>query len=343
MADGTWESDLVEERSEAMSGTRINRTGGIAGGALAALAALGVGAMTLGAAAQQGAPADASGGALPGRAKLAVLDIRATDALRKTLEAEGGGKERSLDRVTQAADGQLLDRFHNTRKFELIARSDMGSLMDEQDFQSAFSADPAKAFGTVGADYGLVLTIDDFQDRKAMLQSEDGRVLSTKRTVRLSAVAKIYDVERGTLLETAGFALGPATIGAKSMEGATADTDDKYGELLTDLSRELSGLIAQRVLDVIYPAKIVVVRAGEVGLNRGDGTDIAADEEWVVYSVGEEIIDPDTGESLGSDEAEVGRIRITRVNEKMSFAEVLEDYGISVGAIARRAGSRLGR
>jgi hypothetical protein len=54
-----------------------------------------------------------------------------------------------------------------------------------------------------------------------------------------------------------------------------------------------------------------------------------------VFAVGEELIDPDTKESLGREEVLVGKARITNVQPKLSTAELLEDTGVDKGAVLR--------
>jgi hypothetical protein len=49
------------------------------------------------------------------------------------------------------------------------------------------------------------------------------------------------------------------------------------------------------------------------------------------------MIDPDTKESLGREEVKVGKVKISQVNPKTSLASVLEDTGITQGAVLRKA------
>ena len=107
------------------------------------------------------------------------------------------------------------------------------------------------------------------------------------------------------------------------------------GETLTRITDKLSADIFNRVVDVIYPAKVVAKLGTQVTINRGDGTGIAVGQTWGVYALGEAITDPDTGEILGQNEAEVGLVRIDRITPKLSYGEAFEDNGISRGAILR--------
>jgi hypothetical protein len=74
-----------------------------------------------------------------------------------------------------------------------------------------------------------------------------------------------------------------------------------------------------------------------VTINRGDGGGVAVDDLFNVYSLGEELIDPDTKESLGHEEVKVGKVKITQVNPKTSQAQILEDTGIDKGAVLHKA------
>jgi hypothetical protein len=87
---------------------------------------------------------------------------------------------------------------------------------------------------------------------------------------------------------------------------------------------------------VIYPAKILIKRDKEVTINRGEGGGVAVGDTFNVFALGEELIDPDTKESLGREEAKVGKVKITQVNPKTSLADILDDTGIDKGAVLRR-------
>jgi hypothetical protein len=55
------------------------------------------------------------------------------------------------------------------------------------------------------------------------------------------------------------------------------------------------------------------------------------------FALGEELIDPDTRESLGREEIFIGKAKIMSVLPKTSTAEILEDFGITKEAILRKA------
>ena len=87
---------------------------------------------------------------------------------------------------------------------------------------------------------------------------------------------------------------------------------------------------------MIFPAKVLLKRDKEITINRGEGGGVAVGDTFNVFALGEELIDPDTKESLGREEVKVGKVKITQVNPKTSTAEILEDTGIDKGAILRK-------
>ena len=69
---------------------------------------------------------------------------------------------------------------------------------------------------------------------------------------------------------------------------------------------------------------------------RGDGTGIAVGDTYRIMAMGEAMIDPDTGENLGSAEADVGLAVITEVTPKFSKGILRENYGVERGQTARK-------
>ena len=105
--------------------------------------------------------------------------------------------EISLKRVAESMDGQFISALQSTRKFQVIARSDLPSLQEEGGFTGSGLA------GVSGVDYLLVVSIDDFQDIQERVNFSGLGKVAERRTIRLGAVAKIYNSKSGKLLESA--------------------------------------------------------------------------------------------------------------------------------------------
>ena len=259
----------------------------------------------------------------PGLKKIGISDVKPTPAIVESVKK--AGRANSLDRVVQALDSQLIDRVQSTRKFEVIARSDLASILKDADVTGG-------AFKVNGVDYLLVTSIDDFQDFEETATFAALGKTATRRVVRFSAVGKIYESETGKLIESTNFQISTRDSNENIDSAKNGELSDA---LLLDITRGMADKIANRVADVIFPAKIISRIDKQVTLNRGDGTGIAIGQLWQVFALGEELVDPDTGVSLGREELPVGKIRVTRVNPKTATADIVEDAGIDKGAIVR--------
>ena len=68
-----------------------------------------------------------------------------------------------------------------------------------------------------------------------------------------------------------------------------------------------------------FPAKVAkVIDSKTIVINRGFEDNVKKGDSFLVYAIGEEIIDPETGESLGKLEIVRGRAIAEHVQEKMS-------------------------
>lgn len=67
-----------------------------------------------------------------------------------------------------------------------------------------------------------------------------------------------------------------------------------------------------------------VIDEYKVVLNVGETDGLSGNEDFILYRQGPEIIDPDTGDSLGIFEQVIGRGVVTYVQEKMSTLESSE-------------------
>lgn len=272
-----------------------------------------------------------------GKSTLAVSTVKATTSLVESVER--AGKIREMGRMLEAFDGQLIDSINATRKFSVVGRTDLADVLKEQELADSGNVDlddknTAKAGKLAGAKFLLVTTVDDWEDATERMEFPALRKIGIKRKVRVSAVAKIYDSTTGRLLESVSVQL--ATKDDRSDDVSLRTNAEQTDELLTLTVKEAAVTVATRVADVIYPIKVLVRRGQSLILNRGDGGGVVPGQVWNVYAVGEKLIDPDTGEDLGSEELLVGTARIVSVAPKTSTAEIVEDNGIDKGGVLRR-------
>lgn len=72
-------------------------------------------------------------------------------------------------------------------------------------------------------------------------------------------------------------------------------------------------MIETRVARIISSTQVVLAAGSDDGVKEG--------MLFAIYSVGDEVLDPETGQSLGRLELVKGKVRVAHVQEKMSVAE----------------------
>lgn len=263
-----------------------------------------------------------------GKKKLAITKITASPSVAARMGKQGVGL--SLSSVLEALDSQVYDRVLNTRRFELLERSDADALATE-------AAATGQAFAFNKSDYILTIRVDSFNDR-----TEERRLASLGKTVRarvieLSAVAKITEVATQRAVASTNF-----KVSKRDSENRSENTTVRVGEASDDLMIQAVGEMAQKIAvraaDVVSPARIIGKRDKIVTINRNDQSGIEVGQTWEVFTLGDELVDPDTGEKT-REEVLVGKVRVNRVTPQNSQAEIVEDTGIDRGAVVRLAES----
>jgi len=271
------------------------------------------------------------------KATLGILAIKPTPALADSVRPD---KKLEMNRIIESLDSQLIDRINATRKFDVVGRSDLDNIIKEQDLGASGNVDAktaAQAGKLTGAKYLLMATVDDYQDYVEKATFAGTGDTATKRVFRLSIVGKIYDSTTGKLLESANFQTGNDEFKQIQQERNYSVKDGELSdEMMVAVSRSMAEKIAVHVADVIFPAKILIRNDNEVTINRGEGAGMAVGDTFNVFALGQELIDPDTKESLGHQEVKVGQVKITEVDPKFSKATILQDTGIDKGAILRK-------
>ncbi|MEE2906420.1 MAG: CsgG/HfaB family protein, partial [Planctomycetota bacterium] len=278
------------------------------------------------------------GTALGAKPRLAIQDITATPAVMNNAVAQG--QSNVLQQMLQGADTQLMDTINKTKRFDIVARSKIKAVMREQEIADSGDVNPgdpqtARAFMMAGAKYVATVTVDNYQDivRKMVVEGGFGASEVERRSIQLQATLQIFDTTTAVMLESASITLEEADtneVMAGSRESGTA-TNALIGAMTKTFSAEAANVIMNR----LAPAKIIAYTMGNITFNRAQGTGVEVGQYWQVFHPGEEMIDPDTGESLGSEEIPLGWARVTSVHPKFSKAKCVEDFGMDKGNIMR--------
>ncbi|HBZ97891.1 MAG TPA: hypothetical protein DEO57_08605, partial [Phycisphaerales bacterium] len=258
-----------------------------------------------------GVSAEAAQGSKP---RLAITKITANDAVVR--QAAGGNDSTVLTQIIEGTDGQLMNAMQQTRKFELVGRSDLDAILREQDLAASGLVDPAdpqtaRQFGLAGVQYVATVAIDNFQDitARATLEGQFGPSEAERRTIQLQAVVRIYDTTTGTMLESTSVRLDESATN-EIITGARED-GRRTNLLIGDVVAAFSSVAANTITDSILPPKVLAYTMGVISFNRTAASGVEAGQIWEVFAPGDELIDPDTGESLGVEEISIGWARVT--------------------------------
>lgn len=234
--------------------------------------------------------------------------------------------------ISRQLNQKLVTEITQTRKFTVLDREYMQAILQEKNIiLSADSpiAEKMKIGEILAVDYLLTGTITRIDIRRTPYKinatGEEGFNASAsfaadyRIVVMATQQVKWSDSVTLTLKNAEIKNLGPVRITQALLNKAAQQ-------------------IIRLAMDNIYPIKVVTTQAnGEIILNQG-GVTVSKNEIFDVFSAGKKIIDPYTGESLGSSESWVASIKISRVIPKMSYAKIIQgEYSlIKEGSICRR-------
>ena len=246
----------------------------------------------------------------------------------------------------QGMSDMLTTALVQSGEFRVIEREQLHHVLSEQDFgQSGRVTEQTapqlgKLLGVAAVVYGSVSEFGYMSsDTGGKIPGIGGGI--SKTTARVSIDVRMIDTTTGeiTLAETAD--------SEKSQMGLKVSTEDfsfghkgKFDETLVGkATREAIDDLVDKISDTLeaVPWTGRVVKAGgpKIYLNAGEDAGMATGMEFNVYRMGEELIDPVTGLSLGAEEEIVGRIRATEIKEKYSICEVVSGAGFEAGDMVR--------
>ena len=250
------------------------------------------------------------------------------------------------DHVGSAADyfdesvfvAALERSLRSTRKFRVVPRDQtkLGILEVEQDFaESVDSAKNAAADGKLLA-VDLVaiptVTLFEFGSRHRPVPRLDDRFHRSEAgrlEVQVDVIASDTSQIIGSYALSDSFASTEAIVSGRRRPSTSR---------FVDMADAIGRALADNVLRDVFPIK--VIEASEDGqriyLNRGADGGLSLGDTLTLYHVGKELIDPDTGEDLGSAEEELGKIKIVDVQSKVSIARFLDQKRTDGDAVINR-------
>lgn len=245
---------------------------------------------------------------------------------------------------------QLADALMQSGKFTVVERRTLGDVITEQDLVTAGRMRLSKSAQTgklVSAQILIVGAITEYESQRSGSDQGvhvGGFSLGKKKSEsHVGLIIRGIDTTSGEVLfservegkaEAGGVAFnvsGP--IGSYGKDTRTKTPVEKATQVAIDNAVEL---IASRLEDVPYQGSVVQVRGSDLYISAGERSGASVGDRFTVVGVGEELVDPITGESLGREEEVLGTVRITAVKEKYSKARAVGALsGVEIGDLVR--------
>ncbi len=268
-------------------------------------------------------------GANAARPTIAVLDFR-TDKNSITF-GYGFVIVQRIEDDTSFLSSDLITYLVKTNKFDVVERSRMADILKEQEFSESgyISPETAVKMGKlIGADYFVMGKIEQLHATKENKPVPYTNKFKNEYEGKMTVNVRIVDSRGGRVVTAEKF-----TVDLKDHNVQDKVTPDDFVEALKEKTVKE---IVNGIVSGVFPIKIIKMTGDQVYLNRGAGANFEVGSVLGVYKQGEGLVDPDTGEQLGSAEEEVGTIEITEIQNKFTKAKILTgDKMVKKDAIVR--------
>ncbi|MEW6619239.1 MAG: CsgG/HfaB family protein [bacterium] len=239
----------------------------------------------------------------------------------------------------------LITALHNTGKSIVLERDNKAfqDMLKEQDLGKADRIKPETAakFGEIlGAQIlikGAVTEFTQFESIKGVGVFVKGITLGGGGviTAQVAVDIRMFDASTGEIIEShrteqkantvivaGGVKVGDVTIGGVDFHKTP------LGKATRQAIEDMVGFIEGQLKAKPWEGRIVTVKDERLIINGGIDVGIKTGDKMEVWTIGEELIDPVTGLSLGREEGQkMGTIEVIEVKEKYSVAIITTGTG----------------
>jgi curli biogenesis system outer membrane secretion channel CsgG len=270
-----------------------------------------------------------------GRVKIALMPA-------KTQQNNYGFLNQTIpgDTLSSLFSQRLVAGLTQTNKFAVLDRESISDFIREKDMLFSFDAplgEQAKLAETIGADYLLVGTITQAQIEKIERYLPAANYTARKFKARFNFDYRLVDsaTKQVVLASNEQKYLEDEQVRKLAdeqnpLEWDPAQVRDAF------LSLVANDVIAA-IIDRVYPITVAAIQQdGQIILNQG-GQRMKTGMLLDVFTMGKEIFDNDTGESLGTIESHVATVEIQSIAHTLSVAKIVAGDGskVTMGSICR--------
>lgn len=233
-------------------------------------------------------------------------------------------------------------------KYTVIERQEIARILEEQRMGQSGLVTPQSAAQIgklLGVELAIMGAVTEFGYARG---STGGRIRGIgvgvqKQEATVAVDVRFVNTTTGEILmaDNVRKNLTRSGVSVSTPQASFRDRSDFDNSLVGKATREsiesIMEMIDKQMTDLPWEGKVLTVQGTTVFIKPGSDAGVSMGDVFVVYSPGEELIDPDTGMSLGSIESKAGTIEVTGFvsGGKAARAVVKSGSGIKQGDLVR--------
>ncbi len=289
------------------------------------------------------------------KARLGVLEVDNNSSSSSFTVTSALGDVNYSDSTTgvpvNGIESIVIDALAQTGRFRLVERTELASVLGEQDLVASgriSKPSGAETGNVLGAEFLVQLVITDYETKTSGTDKGVGGLLFStiplfggvkagSSTGRVGLNIRLIDAETSEItftkqieavIKESNLAFGGVAWGSGGALGGFMSSYSK-----TPVGQAVIAGINQAVFELIKqvgakPPEGSIVKADALQIYTNLGQDsVAVGDRLQVLRKGEELIDPETGISLGGSSTVIGEIEVNQVQEKFSIASPVSMNG----------------
>jgi curli biogenesis system outer membrane secretion channel CsgG len=297
---------------------------------------------------------------------LASVALAAAPQRKTGGKAEGGGPQKELKaggkpRIFVATSANtneswtnditrqsLEEALVNSGRFEVIAGTQRDNLLREQGFANSDVVSPTdsvKVGRMIAAKYVVSGTCQSVTTEKKSTGGFGGlggkvglggdRELSSKVTAKVQI--QLTNLETGEIVLAKSYDEkgGESTLGTRSSDNAQ---EAAYRDIITRVARQF---VSELGGQVPITAIVALVEGNRVALTAGAAAGVQPGMRFEVFAEGDAIKNPATGEVLSVKKTRYAVLRVTTVEDKLAWADIVKTFADNGAEDAAPTASRI--
>ena len=215
--------------------------------------------------------------------------------------------------------------------FTVIERAQLDLVMKEQGLAASGAVSPqtaAKVGHLLGVKYIVVGGIDKFavNDTKAAFAGVGGNLQQAEATINLRFIdtttgERVMAVSGDAQVKKGGGFFRDSGVSREAQWGLASETLEKASKAM--VAKLVAGGYIDRLTSAArsgaFEARVVKIDGQRVWINAGAQAGIKVGDTFNVFNVGEALVDPVSGVTLGADEKQTGTAAVSEVQDRYAI------------------------